>query len=237
MSPKKEMLHCDTCPTRAGGVFCDLIEPLLGGMDTAKTTNHYKPRQVIFYEGNEPYGVYCVSGGKIKIYKSDAESHQRIVRLAGPGDILGYRALLAGEVYEATAETIEESTICFFDKKTFFHILETHPTTAFHVMAKLAQDLGSSEKQTINMTHKNIRERLAELFLILQRKYGKKDAQGILLDISLTREELAELVGATQETVIRTIGDFKEEGLILVNGRSIILKNTPKLTEVANISE
>ena len=237
MTTLKEKLHCEACPSRASGVFCDLVHPLLGEMDTAKTNNNYKSHQVIFYEGNQPYGVYCVSAGKIKIFKSDVEGHQQIVRLAGPGDILGYRALLAGEPYEATAETIEKAHICFFDKKTFFHILETHPATTFHVMSKLATDLGSSEKQTMNITHKNIRERLAELLLIFQRKYGKKNKEGVLLDINLTREEMAELIGTTQESVIRTISDFKEEGLILVNGRSIMLKNTPKLIDIANISE
>lgn len=229
--------HCQTCPTRSQSVFCDLMKPHLEKMDKAKTENQYKPRQVIFYEGNQPYGLYCISEGKIKIYKSDLEGHQHIVRLAGPGDILGYRALLSGDSYEATSETLEPSRICFFDKTTFFHILETHPTTAFNVMGLLAKDLGVAERQTLNITHKNLRERLAELFLIFKGRYGKAVDDGILLDINLTREELAELIGATQESVIRTISDFRQEGLVIVNGRSITIKDTQKLIKVANLAE
>lgn len=237
MQSKQTFLHCTTCSTRDRGVFCDLVESHLGDMDKAKTTNQYKQRQIIFYEGNRPYGVYCVSEGKVKIYKSDLEGHQQIVRLAGPGDILGYRALLSGQPYEATAETLEFSTICFFDKATFFRILETHPTTSFHVMKLLAKDLGTAEKQTLNITHKNLRERLAELFLVFGNRYGKKINGGVLLDINLTREEFAELIGATQESVIRTISDFREEGLIVVDGRSITIKDQKKLNQVANLTE
>lgn len=237
MQSKQTFLHCTTCSTRDRGVFCDLVESHLEDMDKAKTTNQYKQRQIIFYEGNRPYGVYCVSEGKVKIYKSDLEGHQQIVRLAGPGDILGYRALLSGQPYEATAETLESSTICFFDKVTFFRILETHPTTSFHVMKLLAKDLGTAEKQTLNITHKNLRERLAELFLVFGNRYGKKINGGVLLDINLTREEFAELIGATQESVIRTISDFREEGLIVVDGRSITIKDQKKLNQVANLTE
>lgn len=237
MGKSKETLHCQTCTTRGESVFCDLVQPRLEEMDKNKTTNDYKPHQIIFYEGNQPYGVYCVSKGKIKIYKTDAEGHQQIVRLAGTGDILGYRALLAGDTYEATAETLEDSTICFFEKGTFFHILETHPPTAFQVMALLAKDLGASEKQTLSVTHKNIRERLAELLLIFKNRYGKKSKNGILLDISLSREEMAEFIGTTQESLIRTLSDFKEEALISVDGRSICINDISKLTRIAQLTD
>lgn len=234
---KQTPIHCQTCSTRDKGVFCNLIKSHLEDIDKAKTSNQYKTHQIIFYEGNQPYGLYCIVEGKIKIYKTDAEGHQQIVRLAGPGDILGYRALLSGEPYEASSETLEPSVICFFDKSTFFRILETHPTTAFNVMKLLAKDLGTAEKQTLSITHKNLRERLAELFLTFKNRYGKRVNGGVLLDINLTREELAELIGATQESVIRMISDFREEGLITVDGRFVTIKDAQKLTTVAHLSE
>lgn len=240
MSPppmKTHPLHCQTCKSRDTSVFCDLGEAHLKEIDSAKTTNHYKPKQIVFYEGNIPYGLYCVTSGKIKVYKMDAEGHQQIVRLAGPGDILGYRCLLADEPYSATAETLEEAEICFLDKKTFVHILETHPMTASHVLRSLAKDLGHAESQMVGLVHKNIRERLAELFLIFQKKYGEKVSNGTHLKISLTREELAELIGTTQESVIRLITEFKQDGLISVDGRNITLLDTKKLIETANIPE
>lgn len=237
MERKQASPHCQTCSTREKGVFCDLMEFHLEEMDKNKTANLYQPHQVIFYEGNLPYGIYCIAEGKIKVYKSDTEGHQQIVRLAGPGDILGYRALLANEHYEATAETLETAKICFFDKKTLYHILETHPTTAFHVMKLIADDLGIAEKKTLSFTHKNVRERLAELLLAFKNRYGKKVNGGFLLDIHLTREEFSSLIGTTQESVIRAMSDFKEEGIITTEGRSITIMDTPKLVAVANLVE
>lgn len=234
---KTPSLHCQTCSSRGKSVFCDLSEEHLCEIDKAKTGNHYKRHQIVFYEGNQPYGLYCISSGKIKVFKVDEQGHQQIVRLAGPGDILGYRCLLSNEPYLATAEAIEDANICFLDKNTFFHILETHPSTALHVMSKLAEDLGQAEKQMINIVHKNIRERLAELFLIFEKKYGEKIANGVRLNISLTREELAELIGTTQESVIRLMSEFKEDGLIHVDGRTVTILNKKKLIETANLPE
>lgn len=235
--PKLPAIHCQTCHSRGKSVFCDLSDVHLSEIDQAKTTNHYKPHQVVFYEGNTPYGLYCIASGKIKIYKSDPQGHQQIVRLAGSGDILGYRCLLGEEPYAATAETIEEADICFVDKRTFFHVLDTHPVTAFRVLSVLARDLGKAEAKMVDLVHKNIRERLAELFLAFQVKYGQKAKNGVRLNITLTREELAELIGTTQESVIRLISEFKQDGLIEVDGRNITLLNLKKLTETANLPE
>lgn len=229
--------HCQTCQSRGKSVFCDLSETHLKELDQAKTTNRYQPNQIIFYEGNRPLGIYCIASGRVKIYKTDSEGHQQIVRLAGPGDVIGYRSILADASYHATAETLEEAEICFVDKNTFLDVLKTHPTTAFHVIALLAQDLGEAERQLINVTHKNIRERLAELFLIFLKKYGEKTTQGTKLKISLTREELAELIGTTQESVIRLMSEFKQDGLIAVEGREITLLDIKKLTQTANLPE
>lgn len=237
MATKPLSLHCQTCKSREKSVFCDLSETHLKEMEAAKTTNHYQPQQVIFYQGNRPFGLYCISAGKVKIFKTDAEGNQQIIRLAGPGDVIGYRALLAGEVYGSSAQTLEEADICFVDKNTFFHLLETHPATARHVLGALAKDLGETEEQILNLTHKNIRERLAELFLIFQKKYGGKTPKGIKLNISLTREELAEMIGTSQESLIRLISEFKQDGLILADGRNITLLDLPGLIRTANLPE
>lgn len=237
MAAKLPSVHCQTCQSRGKSVFCDLSEEHLKEIDAAKTSNHYQPHQIIFYEGNRPLGVYCIASGKVKIFKMDTAGHQQIVRLAGPGDVIGYRSLLAHEPYAATAEILEEANICFVDSKIFFHILETHPATAFHVMSALAQDLGRAEQQMINLTHKNIRERLAELLLVFEKQYGQKTAKGVKLDISLTREELAELIGTTQESLIRLMSEFRQDGLIAVDGRNITLLNIKKLVETANLPD
>jgi len=237
MKSELPSIRCQTCASRKKSVFCDLGEEHFKELDEAKVFNHYKPKQFIFYGGNQPCGVYCVFSGKVKIFKTDPEGHQQIVRLAGPGDILGYRSLLACEPYAASAEALEEVSACFLDRRTFYHILETHPVTTFRILSSLAQELGKAELQVINLAHKNVRERFAELLLILKKKYGEKSSKGIRLKIALTREELAELIGTTQESVIRLITEFKNDGLVAVERRDIVLLDIPKLVKTANLPE
>lgn len=237
MNSKSLPTDCHTCKSRRDSVFCDLSDEHLKILNEAKTSNEYKPNQIIFYEGNKPFGLYCITSGKVKIYKMDSEGHQQIVRLAGAGDLIGYRSLLAEEPYSATAETLENANVCFVDKNVFLDVLQTHPATAMNVMSSLARDLGKAEHQIVNLTHKNIRERLAELFLIFKKRYGEKTAKGIHLNINLTREELGELIGTTQESVIRLLSEFKQDGLIEVDGRQITLLNIGKLTQTANLLE
>ena len=232
---KPPEIDCKTCEQRENSVFCKLSNEHLEAMKQSKTTNVYKPHQVIFYEGNQPFGLYCIKEGKIKIYKMDANGHQQIVRLLGPGDLVGYRCLLAGETYTATAETITESIICFIDKNTFLNVLAQDSATASCLFKAMAVDLRHAEDQNLNLVHKNVRERLAELFLTFRLRFGQKTTEGVYLDISLTREELAEMIGTTQESVIRLISEFKQDGLIHVDGRKITLLQLEKLSDVAGI--
>ncbi|MBL7684426.1 MAG: cyclic nucleotide-binding domain-containing protein, partial [Deltaproteobacteria bacterium] len=119
--------HCHQCAVRFGGVLCALKEEPLLELDHHKTVNRYKKGQIIFYEGNEPFGLYCINAGRVKLYKSGEEGRNQIVRIAGPGDLLGYRSLFAEEPYQATAEVMEEAEICCIDRNVFFPILAKNP--------------------------------------------------------------------------------------------------------------
>ncbi len=234
---KSPPIECSTCEKRETSVFCDLSEKECREIDSSKTINIYKTHQIIFYEGNQPYGLYCINKGKVKIYKASTEGTQRIVRLAGPGDIIGYRCLLSNQPYAGTAETLEETTVCFIDKTTFFHLLEKHSATSLRITTLLAEDLGRAEKQMLDVAHKNIRERFAELLLILKNKYGRENSRGTELKIKLTRREMAELIGTTQESLIRLLSEFKKDGLLEADGHVITLLDFNKLLEIANLTD
>lgn len=228
--------ECNSCSSRLLGVFCQLQDESLEEFTQHKTTNHYKKGQVIFYEGNQAYGLYCVYEGRVKLYKSGIDGRQQIVRIAGPGDLLGYRSLFADEPYHATAEAIEDADICCIDKNAFFPVLTKNPALALNLIKKLARELRQAEDLATSIAQRSVRERMAELLLMLKEAYGKPTKQGgMRLDIHLSREEMAEMIGITQETAIRLLSEFKKEGLIDVKERDITILNSKALVDTAGL--
>ncbi|HSA60292.1 MAG TPA: Crp/Fnr family transcriptional regulator [bacterium] len=228
-------LDCATCGSRVLGVLCSLDKAGLEECSEHKTTNQYKKGQVIFYEGNQSYGLYCIFAGRVKLYKTGVDGRQQIVRIAGPGDLLGYRSLFAEEPYAATAEVLEDATICCVDRNAFFPLLSKNPQLSLNIIRKLARELRDAEDLATSIAHRSVRERMAELLLMLKETYGKPVKSGVRIDLQLSREEMADMIGVTQETAIRLLSEFKKDGLIDVKERDITVLDAKGLVETANI--
>ncbi|MBI4367172.1 MAG: Crp/Fnr family transcriptional regulator, partial [Deltaproteobacteria bacterium] len=199
------------------------------------TTNTYKAGQVLFYEGNRAYGVHCLYAGRIKLYKTGHGGRLQIVRLAGPGDLIGYRALFAEEPYAATAEAMEDATVCFVERSVFLQLLTQNPAVSMKMIRKLAQELRHAEDQMTDIAQKPVKERLAELLLLLKETYGKPTKEGLEIGIALSREEMAEMIGTTQETIIRLLSAFRARGFLQVDGRKIVILDCKPLLRIAQI--
>ena len=233
---KHKSIDCEHCESKNKGIFCQLDHEALDDVSHNKVMNNYKKGQVIFYQGNPPFGLYCINKGKIKVSQLGNDGKESIIRIAGAGDVLGHRSLFSKENFNATATAIEDVDVCFIDKKFIFQAIEKEPTIALNLIQKLSREMGAAEKRNASKFQKNVRERLAELFITLKSTYGVQEPEGLRLDIKLTREEMASLIGTTNETVIRTISDFKEEGLIRQDSKVIYIEDEDKLFELANIS-
>lgn len=229
-------LKCENCESQSKGVFCDLEKMALHNVSQQKVTNFYKKGQIIFYQGNPPFGLYCISQGKIKITKTDPDGKVSIVRLAGSGDVLGHRSLFSNENYSATATAMEDTIVCFLDKMYIHEAIQDQPSIALNIIQQLSREVGAAEQRNASMFQKDVRERMAELFLILQKNYGIKEEGRTKIDIKLTREELASMIGTASETVIRFISEFKKEGLIEQEGKIIYVVDEEKLLKFANLS-
>jgi CRP-like cAMP-binding protein len=201
-----------------------------------KNMNTYKKGQVIFYQGNPPFGLYCISSGKIKISKIGNDGKESIVRIASGGDVLGHRSLFSNESYAATATAMEDTSICFLDKKFIFKSIQEQPSIALNIIKKLSHEMGSAETLNASMSQKNVRERLAELLITLSKTYGVVEKDKIKLDIKLTREEIGSMIGTASETVIRFMTEFKAEGLIEQVGKTIYVIDEERLLEFANLN-
>jgi CRP-like cAMP-binding protein len=137
----------------------------------------------------------------------------------------------------ATATALEETKVCFLDKKFILKVMQDEPTVSMQVIEKLSTDMGKAESKLSSLHQKNVRERLAELLLLLKESHGLPQADGrVKIDLKLTREEMATMIGTANETLIRFITEFKEAGLIEQEGKSIFIKNEEELLDWANLN-
>ena len=233
---KKSLNNCANCPSLSKGVFCSLGEVELKDVSDHKITNVYKKGQTLFVQGNHPFGLYCISSGNIKVTKVGADGKESIVRIASSGDVLGHRSLFTDQHYMATATALDETKVCFLDKKFIMKVIQEQPTVSMNIIEKLSSDMGAAESKLSSLHQKNVRERLAELLLLLKESHGEKIEDGrYKINLKLTREEMATMIGTANETLIRFISEFKETGLIEQEGKTIFITNEEELMEWANL--
>ena len=234
---KKEQNSCMNCTSLSKGVFCQLSRDELQDVSDHKVTNTYKKGQTLFVQGNHPFGLYCISSGNIKVTKVGADGKESIVRIATAGDVLGHRSLFTDQYYTATATALEDTKVCFLDKKFIMKVIQEKPSVSMNIIEKLSSDMGAAENKLSSLHQKNVRERLAELLLLLKESHGIVGEDGrTRIDLKLTREEMATMIGTANETLIRFISEFKEAGLIEQEGKTIFISNEEELMEWANLA-
>ncbi|MBX7151748.1 Crp/Fnr family transcriptional regulator [bacterium] len=234
MNKKFEIPLCDNCQSRVHSIFNDLKESELSSLSANKCGNLYKKNQVIFYEGNKPTGLYCLNKGKVKVYKINEDGKEQIIRLAKDGDVLGYSSLISGESFSSSAAVLEDAMICFIPKSAFIGLIQNNSELSMRMIQLLSHDLKTAENRIANLAQNTVRERLAETLLMLREFCGFEDDH-VTLNITLSREDIANIVGTATETTIRLLSDFKHEKLIDLEGRKIKILDHQGLIQAANI--
>lgn len=179
---------------------------------------------LLFQEGRMPQAVYFVLSGKLKLYTTDQQGREQIVHLASNGDLMGYRAVLGGDSFSCSASALENSVVLVVPKATFLNVLDDDAEFSFAVIRLLTQELRDAEHHLAGLARKPVRERIGEVLLILAGKFGY-EADGETINVALSREEIAGLVGTATETVIRILHAMQEEGLLQINGKKIRLRD------------
>ncbi|MEO8663976.1 MAG: Crp/Fnr family transcriptional regulator [Ignavibacteria bacterium] len=217
-------------------VFCKLSDTELTDLSIQKHCNYFEKGETIFNEGNLPHGLYCINNGRIKIFQSGSDGKEQIIRLVKDGDIMGYRALISGEGYSASAVAIEDSKVCLIPKNVFFELLTSNSDITTKVMKLLAHELKEAEDKITELAQKPVIERLAEALLMLKEYYGyEKDDNS--LNITVTREEIANIIGTATETTIRLLSDLRKQGIIELDGKKIKILDNSGLIKLANLYE
>jgi CRP-like cAMP-binding protein len=230
---KPTLPSCITCSSRKKGIFAQATEAEVEALDESKNCGSYKAGQVIFAESQRPYGVFCVLEGKVKLTKTSGDGKEQIVRLAAEGDVLGYRAALTGERFSASAVALDDSRVCFVPLETFRHMIDKNAEIAHDLFISLSKALSNTEQQMATLALKPVRERLADALLLLKKVYGKEAPEPF--SISLSRENLASLVGTAKETVIRFLSEFKEEGMVDTKGSLITILDANRLVGISQL--
>lgn len=228
MSVNHKSLTCANCSSRESSLFSSFDCHKVEHLNEVKTCSFYKKKQPIFLQGSYPRGVYCLNSGKVKVFSVGSEGKEQIIHIAKEGEIIGLKALLSGDPYVVSAETLEDSNICFISKEEFLNMIEENSILRNRIMAELSSELNERTLLITNMAQKSVRERLAFSLILLQKIYGDSP-------INLSREDLANFVGTATETLIRLLKDFEKDGLIVTQVRKITIKDLQAIIRTANI--
>lgn len=199
----------------------------LGALATGRKVHLVKKKKVIYAEGDEPNKVYFVQSGKIRTLRENPDGKELVTGLYGPGDFFGYTALLENKPHEDTALALEESAISYIPKPDFLELLFRHADVAQSFIRLMANTIADQERQLLGLAYNSLRKRVAGGLLQYVRRFGTAPATA--LTVAITREELATLAGTATESLIRTLGDFRDEGVIDFQDGKIVITDRSKL--------
>jgi CRP-like cAMP-binding protein len=224
---------CEKCALENNSIFKHLNRDESEQLNFKKDFRHYKRGGVLYHEGNRISGFYCINSGIIKVYKTGLDGKEQIIRFARPGEIIAYRSVLSSEPACTTSKVIEDSQVCFIPSEVLITLIKKNSAFSLELLKLTCHELGEANSYITDIAQKTVRERLAEVLLKLVEDFGVDEQK--FLKISLTREELANIVGTATESVIRLLSEFKGDKLVELNGRKIKILNVKGLEKISNV--
>jgi CRP/FNR family transcriptional regulator, polysaccharide utilization system transcription regulator len=214
-------------------LFKKLTEDELKRLNFEKTCSIYRKGSIVYREGSRLTGFYCVTKGIVKVFKTGIDGKEQIIRFAKKGEIIAYRSLLSQEAACTTAKIIDEAVLCHVPYQTLLYLIQNNWQFSLHMLQIICRELREANEYITDIAQKSVRERLAEVLLLLRENFDLDNQN--TLQISLTREELANMVGTATESVIRLLSEFRQDNLIGLQGRKIKFLNISALRKVAGL--
>lgn len=199
----------------------------LNKLSENRKTRVYKKKEIVFYEGDYAGAIYFVSTGKVRTYKINDDAKEYSSDLYGPGDFVGYLSVLQGDDYKESAEVMENTELLKIPREDFTDLIFKNRDVCSNFIKILAHNVLEKEEQLLSLAYDSVRKRVGDALITLQNKYKLEGNEKF--EISISRNELASLVGTSSETVIRTLSDFKDEALIEIKGSKIKILNSNEL--------
>ncbi len=229
----QEFIFCEDCFVKLETGFRSLNSEQLEHLNYEKACNLYKRGDVVYHEGHRGNGVYCVNKGIVKLFKTGVDGKEQIIRFAKPGDLIGFRSVLSEEISCTTAKVVEDAVLCFIPAKLFVQLAKENAEFSMHLIRLSCKELGEANKYILDLAQKNLRERVAEVLLLLYDTFDLDDEK--IIKVTLTREEIANIVGTATESVIRQLSELKKEGIIDLKGKKIKISDLNKLKKISGI--
>jgi CRP-like cAMP-binding protein len=190
--------------------------------------------EYVFLECDQPRNLYTVVKGEVKLLKQTEDGRETIVEMAYPGEIFGEEAIFDGQPYPMTAQALEDAELLAISRTDFFAFLRDNPDLALEIITELGTRLREAQNTIRALAMERVEWRIARVLLMLSRKAGIVEADGVSIDLPLTRQDIADMAATTVETTIRVLSNFKKMGLVDTEKGKIILRDKKHLEEMVS---
>ena len=232
MIDESKTLFCATCPTRRSAEWNAVDDVAIGLLNRAKAPRIYQRGELIFAQGDECEGIFCVEQGTVALRRVDRDGNVALVNLIHAGLTLGLRSYFSETPRQASAEALETCSICFIPSEAVESLLNSNAGLCRSFLKHVALDLGAAHRALLQKDALPVRNRTALLLLYLHDHYNPT-ANGDSFRVPLTRQDMAELIGTRPETVTRALHQMQEEGLLATSGRTVEIPSLAAMRRVA----
>jgi CRP/FNR family transcriptional regulator, cyclic AMP receptor protein len=224
---------CMNCKLRGSSFFCSLSDASMEALSQIKHVSSYPEGALVFMEGQSARGVYILCQGRVKMLTTNSDGKTLIMKIAQAGEVLGAHSVVTGMPHELTVETLQPCQLAFIAREDFLRFIQTHGDACLSAAQHLGRDCQSAYEvvRSIGLSH-SVSEKLARL-LLQWSSDGRVVKGAVQVRLTLTHEEISQLIGASRETVTRTFADLKKHDVIELHGSALLIKSMPALQKIA----
>jgi CRP-like cAMP-binding protein len=210
-------------------VFSNLSQEALADIAERFKAHEYQRGDILFLEG-EPARVYFIVGeGQVKVFQSSADGFEVILHMLGPGELVGAFPTLGEGTYPASAQAFTDLVVYSISSEAFDDILKDHPIIAVNLLRFATRVLQASHEKLREMATERVEQRIARTLARLANQIGRQTEAGIIIDVPLTRQDLAEMTGTTLFTVSRTLKEWERQGILNVGREKVTITDPHRL--------
>jgi CRP-like cAMP-binding protein len=221
--------HVDEAVIRKAPLFSGLDSSAADSLRTSMNLVKLRKGQSLFKEGDDGDHLYVVSSGKVKLGTKSVDGRENLLMILGPGDMFGELSLFDSGPRTATATAVTDSKLLALGQDKVIPWVREHPEVSLQLLARLASRLRRTNEVVGDLVFSDVPGRVAKALIDLGVKFGDKRTEGLFVNHDLTQEELAQLVGASRETVNKALADFAQRGWLRLEARSVMILDYERL--------